>query len=197
MTEGHATSSPARDWPLAEKCAVISQYWVNQWGCFQLEVLQRYGGDALANFKKHILRRHQRDYFLPGVEKLGIGRDLPPAVIAARYHYFSNLLGNLAMEYIEESPKKVWIRYLAPSYSFTGVSLAAVPSKVQRAMFSGWHPFNGVSLKAPNLRFVVTKVFQDGEPYDEGYFEEVDRALEEDERILYRPVATSPDSTLR
>jgi hypothetical protein len=178
---------------LAEQCETISDFWIGQWGCHQLSILQEHGGETLALFKRMLLRRHQRDYFLPGLDKLGISRDLPPAVIAGRYHYFSNMLGGLKMEYIEESPKRVWIRYLAPSYSFTGVSLAAVPAKVQRFMFSGWHPFNGLSLGVPQLGFVVTKVFQDGEPYDEGYFEEHDRTLEEDERIQYRPVSISPD----
>jgi hypothetical protein len=151
------------------------------------------GNDELAEAKRRILRKHQRAHFLDGLEKLGISRDLPPAIIGGRYHYLSNALGNLKMEYIEESPKKVWVRYRAPSYSFTGIGLAAVRSKVQRWMFSGWHPFNGESLGCPQLGFVVTKVFQDGEPYDEGYFLEYDRPLHQDERIQYRPVTMSPD----
>ena len=178
---------------LPEQCDAIAEFWVAQWGCHQLSILQQHGGDTLAQFKKQLLRRHQRDYFLPGLDKLGISRDLPPAVCAARYHYFSNMLGGLRMEYIEESPRRVWIRYLAPSYSFTGVSLAAVPAKVQRSMFSGWHPFNGLSLGVPQLGFVVTKVFQDGEPYDEGYFEEFDHPLADDGRIQFRAVTSSPD----
>jgi hypothetical protein len=59
-------------------------------------------------------------------------------------------------------------------------------------MFAGWHPNNGVYLDAPGLRFVVTKVFQDGEPYDEGYFEDVGHPLDEDERLVFRPVSRSP-----
>jgi hypothetical protein len=60
-------------------------------------------------------------------------------------------------------------------------------------MFAGWHPHNGISLGVPQLGFVVTKVFQDGEPYDEGYFQEFDRPLLPDERVQYKPVTTSPD----
>lgn len=186
-------AGPAFPSDLAGQCETISEFWVSQWGCHQLSMLREHGAEVLAAFKQRLLRRHQRDYFLPGLDKLGIARNLPPAVIAARYHYFSNMLGGLKMEYIEESPKRVWIRYLAPSYSFTGISLAAVPGKVQRSMFSGWHPFNGLSLGRPQLGFVVTKVFQDGEPYDEGYFEEFDEPLAEDQRIRFRPVTTSPD----
>ena len=197
---GPITSQPSvvapldpKQWTVQKQCDTAAAYWVYQWGCIQLTILRERGNDELAEAKRRILRRHQRAHFLEGLEKLGIRRDLPPAVIAGRYHYLSNALGSLKMEYIEESPKKVWIRYRAPSYSFTGIGLAAVRSKVQRWMFSGWHPFNGESLGCPQLGFVVTKVFQDGEPYDEGYFFEHDRPLHPDERIQYRPVTMSPD----
>lgn len=190
---GVVDSLPADQWPLARKCETIADYWRLQWGAVQMGLLRELGGGELANFKESILRRHQRGHFLEGLNKLGISRDLPPAVIAGRYHYLSNMLGGLSMEYIEETPKKVWVRYHAPSWSFTGLSLIAVPSIVQRAMFAGWHPHNGVSLGCPQLGFVVTKVFQDGEPYDEGYFQEYDRALLPDERVQYRPVTSSPD----
>jgi hypothetical protein len=181
------------DWPLARQCETIADYWRLQWGAVQMSLLRELGGEELAEFKERILRRHQRGYFLDGLAKLGISRELPPAVIAGRYHYLSNMLGGLSMEYIEETPKKVWVRYHAPSWSFTGLSLIAVPSIVQRAMFAGWHPHNGVSLGSPQLGFVVTKVFQDGEPYDEGYFEEFDHPLLPEERVQYRPVTSSPD----
>ena len=183
----------AAEWPLARQCETIADYWRLQWGAVQMGLLRELGGPELAEFKERILRRHQRGHFLDGLTKLGISRDLPPAVIAGRYHYLSNMLGGLSMEYIEESSKRVWVRYHAPSWSFTGLSLIAVPSIVQRAMFAGWHPHNGVSLGCPNLGFVVTKVFQDGEPYDEGYFEEFDHPLLAEDRVQYRPVTRSPD----
>ena len=114
-------------------------------------------------------------------------------MIAGRYHYFSNIIGGLDMEYIEETPKKVWVRYLPPAWSFPGLSLCAVPSSAPRRMFAGWHPHNGPSLGTNRLAFVVTKMFQDGEPYDEGYFEEYDHDLRPDERLQYRVVTSSPD----
>ena len=39
----------------------------------------------------------------------------------------------------------------------------------------------------------MTKVYQEGEPYDEGYFQEFDRDLEPDERLQFRAVTCSPD----
>lgn len=182
-----------RDWPLKRRCETIGRFWGLHWSGIQLTILREEGGDSLAKFKYEILRRHQRSHFLQGVDKLGIDRSLPPAVIAARYHYLSNSMGGLKMEYIEESPKKVWIRYLAPAWSFPGASLFAVPVSVQRAMFAGWHPFNGRSLGTSRLGFVVTKVFQEGEPYDEGYFQEYDRDLDDDERLRFEAVTASPE----
>lgn len=180
-------------WTLQRRCEVIARFWGLHWSAIQLVVLRDRGADHLARFKYQILRRHQRSHFLPGIDKLGIDCSLPPAVVAGRYHYFSNAIGGLAMEYVEESDRRVWIRYLPPAWSFPGVSLFAVPAEVERAMFAGWHPFNGESLGCLRLGFVVTKVYQEGEPYDEGYFEEADRDLAPDERLRFEPVATSPD----
>ena len=180
-------------WSLEDKCHAIGRFWALQWTALQLTVLREKGEAGLVDLKYSSLRRHQRGYFLQGVEKLGIDGSLSPAQVAGRYHYLSNMLGGVDMEYIEESPKKVWIRYHAPAWSYPQESLFAVPASVQRAMFAGWHPHNGPSLGAPRLGFVLTKVFQDGEPYDEGYFEEFDRDLHSDERIQYRPVTSSPD----
>ena len=182
-----------RAWPLKRRCETIARFWGLHWSAIQLVILRDHGGDDLARFKYQILRTHQRSHFLEGVDKLGIDRSLPPAVIAGRYHYFSNAIGGLTMEYIEESPRKVWIRYLPPAWSFPGQSLFAVPPAVERAMFAGWHPFNGESLGCLRLGFVVTKVYQEGEPYDEGYFQEFERDLAPDERLRFQPVTASPD----
>ncbi len=181
------------DWPLDRKCRTVARFWSQQWGAIQLTILREKGEGALADFKFKILNRHQRNHFLSGVDRLGISRDLPPAVIAGRYHYLSNIIGGLEMEYIEESPKKVWVRYLPPAWSFPGLSICAVPSSAPRRMFAGWHPYNGPSLGTNRLAFVVTKTFQDGEPYDEGYFEEFDYDLTPDERLQFRVVTRSPD----
>lgn len=181
------------EWPLKRRCETIARFWGLHWSAIQLTVLRDKGEQDLAALKYAILRRHQRSHFLQGVDKLGIDRALPPAVIAGRYHFLSNAIGGLTMEYIEESPRKVWIRYLPPAWSFPGQSLFAVPASVERAMFAGWHPFNGRSLGTKRLGFVVTKLYQQGEPYDEGYFLEYDRDLDDDECLRCAPVTTSPD----
>lgn len=184
---------PLADWSLKKRCESIARFWGLHWSAIQLTILREKGGEDLTRFKYLILRRHQRSHFLPGVDKLKIDRSLPPAVVAGRYHYFSNAIGGLTMEYVEETPKKVWIRYLPPAWSFPGQSLFAVPPSVEHAMFAGWHPFNGESLGTKRLAFVVTKVYQQGEPYDEGYFIEHDRDLDADEHLRFEPVTSSPD----
>ncbi|MBI4179393.1 hypothetical protein HY522_08235, partial [bacterium] len=131
---------------------------------------------------------------MDGLKKLGSDNAKePPAVVAAKYHHLSNEMGGLDMEYVEESPKKVWIRYLAPAWGYDGCALFVVPASVQRATFAAWHGRNAVFLNCPRLRFVLTKTLQDGEPYAEGYFEECDWELRPEERFQYQPVATSPD----
>jgi len=181
------------EWPLKRRCETIARFWGLHWSAIQLTVLRDKGEQDLAAFKYAILRRHQRSHFLPGVDKLGIDRALPPAVIAGRYHFLSNAIGGLTMEYVEESATRVWIRYMPPAWSFPGQSLFAVPASVERAMFAGWHPFNGRSLGTRRLGFVITKLYQQGEPYDEGYFQEYDRDLEDDECLRMMPVTHSPD----
>jgi hypothetical protein len=190
------TAFPTLDptaWPLRRRCETIARLWAIQYAALQLTLLREQGEEPLTDFKYRILHMHHKAHFLDGVRKLGLSHDLPPAVVAARYHYLSNQVGGLGMEYVEESPRKVWIRYLAPQWGFPGAGLFAVPSRAARAVFAGWHAHNGLSLGAPRLGFVLTKVYQDGEPYDEGYFQEYDHDLAPDERIQYRPVTTSPD----
>lgn len=182
-----------REHALMRDCNFVSSFWSRMWIGLQLTILRERGEADLveATFKR--LRMHQRSHFLPGLEKLGIDRGRPAAVVAAQYHYLSNILGGMDMEYVEESDRKVWIRYHAPAYTWPGNALFAVPSSVQRAMFKAWHPFNGESLGNPRLGFVVTKLYQDGGPYDEGYFIEYDHVPTPDERIRFEPVQTSPD----
>jgi len=183
----------AQKWDVSKKCDFISTFWGRQWNALRLVVLKEKGESELCNFIYNILKGHQGGYFLQGLDKLGISRDLPPAIIAGKYHYFSNLLGGIAMEYIEETPKKVWVRYLPPSFGFAGAGLFAVPTSIQRAMFSGWHSFNGEALGNPRLGWVLTKLIQDGEPYDEGYYMEYDRDLKPNEKIQFASVTSSPD----
>jgi hypothetical protein len=154
-------------------------------------VLREKGEAALNNVWRALMAAEQSHRFVDALEKLGIRND-PPAVTAAKYHYFSNSIGGLNLQYIEESPKKVWIRYLPPWGTFPGISALAVPSSVRRTILSTWHPRNGELLGCPRLGWVATKFVAEGHPYDEGYFMEYDRDLAPEERFRVEHVEHTP-----
>jgi hypothetical protein len=155
-------------------------------------VFREKGEKALNDVWTTLMRAEQNVRFGEALRKLGIA-DGPPAVVAAKYHYFSNSIGGLSMHYIEESPRKVWIRYMAPWGSFPGISALTVPTSVRRTILSTWHPRNGELLGCPRLGWVATKFIAEGHPYDEGYFFEYDHDLRPEERMQVRPVETTPE----
>jgi hypothetical protein len=149
-----------------------------------LSVVTRRGTADAAEFVFRVFRRQQQERFLPGLEKLGLSH-LPPAVAAAQYHYLSNWIGGVSVEYMYETDRKAWIRYPPPRWIWKGTAICGVPGEVSRAMLRGWHANNGVSLGNPNLGFVCTKQSVDGQDGLEGYYCEYDRALEIDERLVF------------
>lgn len=139
-----------------------------------------------------VLTSHQDVKYNEGLRKLGIHED-PPAVAAAKYHYFTNIIGGLEMEYVEETEKKVWIRYLAPMWTYAGTALLAMPASVRRTIFSAWHPRNGELMGAPQLGYVGTKFVMETEPYDEGYFIEHDAPLPPDRVMQFEAARHTPE----
>jgi hypothetical protein len=159
--------------------------WYHAWftGIVLAAVARRGPPDAAA-LVFAVFRRQQAETFLPGLRKLGLD-DLPPAVAAARYHYLSNAIGGVGVEYVEESPRKAWIRYPPPRWIWPGATICAIPSEVNAAMLRGWHANNGVMLGCPGLGFVCTGQTVDGDPGLEGYYIEHGRALSEHERLRF------------
>src|SRR3712207_8078819 len=140
-----------------------------------------------------------RDIGVTGVQtcalpicKLGL-EGLPHAVAAAQYHYLSNRIGGVSVEYVRESDRKAWIRYPPPRWLWHGTAVCAVPGEVSRAMLLGWHAQNGVSLGNPRLGFVCTKQAADGQPGLEGYYLEHDRDLAPEERLRFARHEDAPD----
>jgi hypothetical protein len=146
-------------------------------------VTRRSAADA-AEFVFRVFRRQQQERFLPGLAKLGIDH-LPPAVAAAQYHYLSNWIGGVHVEYMYESDRKAWIRYPPPRWIWKGTAICGIPSEVSRAMLRGWHANNGVALGNANLGFVCTKQSVDGQDGLEGYYYEYDHPLELDARLVF------------
>src|SRR5579859_7202646 len=149
-----------------------------------LSVVTRRGTADAAEFVFRVFRRQQQERFLPGLEKLGLAH-LPPAVAAAQYHYLSNWIGGVSVEYMYETDRKAWIRYPPPRWIWKGTAICGVPGEVSRAMLRGWHANNGVALGNPRLGFVCTKQSVDGQDGLEGYYYEYDHAIEIDQRLVF------------
>ncbi|MEH2472985.1 hypothetical protein V1281_005825 [Nitrobacteraceae bacterium AZCC 2161] len=174
MTEGQETT-----W--ARWRSVADLYHAYFTGLILTTVTRRGTADA-AEFMFRIFRRQQQERFLPGLEKLGLS-GLPPAVAAAQYHYLSNWIGGVSVEYMYENDRKAWIRYPPPRWIWRGTAICGVPGEVSRAMLRGWHANNGVSLGNPRMGFVCTKQSVDGQDGLEGYYCEYDHDL--DQRLVF------------
>jgi len=146
-------------------------------------VTRRSTADA-AELNFRLFRRQQQERFLPGLKKLGIDH-LPPAVAAAQYHYLSNWIGGVHVEYMYESDRKAWIRYPPPRWAWQGASICGVPGEVSKAMLRGWHANNGAALGDLRLGFVCTKQTVDGQDGLEGYYYRYDHPLELDQRLVF------------
>lgn len=149
-----------------------------------LTVVTRKGTPAAEEFVFRVFRRQQEERFLSGLDKLGLS-NLPPAVAAAQYHYLSNWIGGVFVEYMYESDRKAWIRYPPPRWIWQGTAICGIPMEVSRAMLRGWHANNGVALKNLKLGFVCTKQTVDVQDGLEGYYCEYDRDLAADERLVF------------
>src|SRR5437868_4388213 len=136
-------------------------------------------------------RRQQLARFLPGLRKLGL-TELPHAVACAQYHYLSNQVGGVKVEYVYESDRKAWVRYPPPRWIWSGTAICGIPSEVSCAMLRGWHGNNGVVLGNPRLGFVCTGQTVDGDPGLEGYYKEWDHDLAPQERLQFSPGERCP-----
>lgn len=152
----------------------------------------RLGAAKAEELVYEIFCRQRRERFLPGLKKLGLEK-LPHAVAAAQYHYLSNHIGGVSVEYMYESDRKAWIRYAPPRWIWFGTALCGIPPEVSRAMLLGWHAHNGVMLDNPRLGFVCTKQTVDGQSGLEGYYFEYDHDLLPHERLRFARSEDAPD----
>ncbi|MBP0465500.1 hypothetical protein J5Y09_16360 [Roseomonas sp. PWR1] len=166
--------------------------WYHAWftGAVLSAVIRRGEADAAALVFR-VFRRQQAETFLPGLRKLGLD-GMPPAIAAARYHYLSNFIGGVGVEYVEEGPRKAWIRYPPPRWIWSGTAICGIPRVVNEAMLRGWHANNGIMLGCARLAFVCTGQTVAGDPGLEGYFTEDARDLDEPERLRFAPGEAMP-----
>jgi len=153
-------------------------------------VSRRSPADA-AEWVFQVFRHQHHEKFLSSFGKLGLS-NLPPAVACAAYHYLSNSIGGVNVEFMRESDRKAWVHFVPPRWIYPGPAICGVPSEVSRAFLRGWYAQNGVSLNNPRLGFVCTSQTTDGQHGLAGYFQEHDRNLSPDERLLFRPGELPP-----
>jgi hypothetical protein len=181
--------TPVKD---AQRWGAVAEWYHAYFTGLVMTLVTRRSSREASELVFNIFRRQHLERFLPGLEKLGL-TGLPPAVAAARYHYLSNAIGGVRVEYVEESPRKVWVRYPPPRWAWHGTAICAIPSEVSRAVLRGWHGHNGVSLGTRRLGFVCTKQTMDGQPGLEGYYCEYDHDLEPEERLRFARGEEAPD----
>ncbi|MES2481330.1 MAG: hypothetical protein V4609_04960 [Pseudomonadota bacterium] len=156
-----------------------------------LAVASRAGTVRGAEVVFRSFRRQQKEKFLDGLRKLGL-ENKPHAVACAQYHYLSNALGGAKVEWIPESDRKSWVRYMPPRWIFDGTAVCGIPTEMSRAMMWGWHANNGNLLGNPRLGFVCTSQTTDGGPGAIGYYVEEDRELAPDEKLRFSPGEKPP-----
>lgn len=181
-----ASSVPSAD----HLAAVAGLYHTYQTGLMLTVTLKR-GREDAAKWTRALFRRQHHSKFRSSFDKLGL-TGLPDAQAAAAYHYLSNRVGGVDVEYVAESDKKAWVRFPPPRWIYPGASICGIPSEVSRAMLEGWYAENGPSLNNPRLGFICTSQTTDGQHGLAGYFLEHDRDLAPDERLRFRPGELPP-----
>ena len=150
----------------------------------ELMVATTKGPEVVGEWMFRLFRRQHEEKFLSSFEKLGLA-GLPDAVACARYHVLSNSMGGVAVEYMEESDRKAWVRFRYPRWMYDGAAICGIPVEASRGFLRGWYGQNGVSLKNPRLGFVCVSEDMTGEFGLCGYFREYDHDLGEDERLQF------------
>lgn len=168
------------------RCNAANDLWLSYCTALTLSCLRTHGQEAIGELEFKSLRRHQHKHFHEGLKKLALDDCETDAIRCARYHYFSNSLGGRRMEYVEETPKKVWIRYRPPFWICDGTdapmgSVAALGPEIGRGAFQAWHANNAVMLGNKRLAFVQTHSQCEGDPWEAGYFMEAEQDLRPDQ----------------
>ncbi len=188
MTSAGSAARPAAD---AAAYRAVEHIYHSYLTGLILMLASRAGAARAAEVVFRTFRRQQLARFLPGLKKLGLDK-LPHAVACAQYHYLSNQVGGVKVEYVYESDTKAWVRYPPPRWIWSGTAICGIPSEVSRAMLRGWHANNGVVLGNPRLGFVCTGQTVDGQPGLEGYYKEWDHDLAPEERLQFSPGERCP-----
>jgi hypothetical protein len=188
MNQGHKISEAGADARAMQ--AVARLYHATFTGLILTLVTRRSASDA-AEWVFRVFRHQHHEKFLSSFAKLGL-TGMPDAVACAAYHYLSNSVGGVSVEFMRESDRKAWVNFVPPRWIYPSASICGVPSEVSRAILRGWYAQNGVSLGNPRLGFVCTAQTTDGQHGLSGYFLEHDHELSPEERLQFRPGELAP-----
>ncbi|MGK2741380.1 hypothetical protein ACSHT0_10820 [Tepidicaulis sp. LMO-SS28] len=156
-----------------------------------LHLTLRKGAATAGEWTFRLFRRQHLEKFKSSFDKLGVTH-LPDAVAAAQYHYLSNSVGGVEVEFIPESDTKAWVHFCHPRWMFQGTALCGLPVEVSRGFLTGWYGHNGVSLNNPRLGFVCVSEDMTGQYGLSGYFKEFDHELAPHERLQFAPGEICP-----
>lgn len=170
--------------------AVASLYHAYFTGLILL-VSSRAGAAKAGRWIFQTFRRQHQENFLSSFAKLGLS-DLPDAVAAAQYHYLSNSVGGVEVEYMYEADDKAWVHFCHPRWMYEGAALCGVPLEVSRGFLEGWYAHNGVSLGNPRLAFVCTSEDMTEQYGLAGYFKEFGHELSPEQRLQFAPAEMAP-----
>lgn len=182
-----SNASAGKSGPLKATSSLYHSYFTG----LILTLVTRRGADAAARWVHAVFRHQHHEKFLSSFEKLGL-TGMPDAVACAAYHYLSNSVGGVRVEFMRESDRKAWVNFVPPRWIYPGAAICGVPTEVSRGFLTGWYAQNGVSLGNPRLGFVCTAQTTDGQHGMSGYFLEHDRDLAPDERLQFRPGELPP-----
>lgn len=149
-----------------------------------LHVSLKAGEDVAGKWTFQIFRRLHHEKFLSSFEKLGL-TGKPDAVAAAEYHYLSNSVGGVEVEFMPEHDDKAWVRFCHPRWLYDGTALCGVPQSVSRGFLEGWYAQNGVSLGNDRMGFVCVSEDMTAEFGMSGYFKVFDHPLKDEERLQF------------
>ncbi|TNE35111.1 MAG: hypothetical protein EP348_09670 [Alphaproteobacteria bacterium] len=174
-----------------QKYAAVAEIYHSFFTGLFLTITTRKDRFAAGDLCFRVFRKQHHDKFLSSFEKLGL-TGLPDAVACAQYHYLSNGVGGVPVEYIYESDEKAWVHFCHPRWMYEGTALCGMPIEVSHGFLKGWYGQNGVSLKNPRLGFVCTSQDMDGQYGMAGYFKVHDHDLAPEERLQFSPGEICP-----
>ena len=76
---------------LHDRCELAAKIWSRTFSALGAVTFREKGEKGVCDLWESLLREHQKGFYNEGLKKLGISEDESPAVVAAKYHYLTNM----------------------------------------------------------------------------------------------------------